>query len=40
MGKSNVGRVVNNVAQVVPVASLCSELMELMAPLSELIMLC
>ena len=39
MGKSNVGRAVSNVAQV-PAASLCSELMELMAPLSELIMLC
>ena len=39
MGKSSVGRAVSNVAQV-PVASLCSELMELTAPLSELNMLC
>lgn len=38
IGKSNVGRAESNVEQI-PVASLCSELMELTAPLSELIML-
>ena len=40
MGKSNVGRAVRNDDAEVTTVSLCSELMELTAPLSELIMLC